>query len=485
MAGERRLVRGAAVMFTASSAARLLALCRGVVLAWLLNPDDFGIFSLGVVVTGFATLVGDVGAGSFLIYQKQIDEDADTAFWLNASVASVLAIIIILSASSVAAAFSEPRAAPVLKVLAVCLWLDLLASVPRNILRQRLQFGALAMIDASTAAVLLVMGVALAVAGWGVWALVVSTLVAQLSTLIMLHHLSRWLPVRFGTRASFSRIRAFAFWYLASALVWYAVLNLDKLLIGRYLGMHALGYYTVAYTYASIPLTIVGISLGQVVFPELARLHGDPDAFWKLYAKIARLMVASVSALCAVLVILAPDLFTMLLGASWSPARPVFQVLLIYMTLRCIWPDPFAALGRFRAAFWHGMGTLVITAVGIRVAAPYGIVAVAAAVLAIVGCSHVLALWTASGSIWRLGWGATIASRYLAMFVVLAGVGVMTRWFLEEAGYGGVTTTIACIVVPMPVLAGYFTVFRGEISQAVALMRVALPARRTRTLEAP
>ena len=66
-------------------------LVRGVILARLLLPEDFGLFGLASVIIGFAAMFSDVGAGVFLIYRyDDIDKHADTAFWVNLGIATLL-----------------------------------------------------------------------------------------------------------------------------------------------------------------------------------------------------------------------------------------------------------------------------------------------------------------------------------------------------------------------------------------------------------
>src|ERR1700722_17946979 len=87
-----RVLRGSFWMLNSSLFGRALNLARGVILARLLVPDDFGLFGLAMIVVGFTAVFSDVGAGAFLVSsQDRIEEHVNTAFWANLGIATLLA----------------------------------------------------------------------------------------------------------------------------------------------------------------------------------------------------------------------------------------------------------------------------------------------------------------------------------------------------------------------------------------------------------
>jgi PST family polysaccharide transporter len=222
---------------------------------------------------------------------------------------------------------------------------------------------------------------------------------------VLLFYVCAWVPRWRFSRSSFGALAPFSGWYVAQALVWYLVLNVDNLMVGKFLGMDALGIYGLAYNYALLPISFIGISLGNVVFAELPRLYPDPQRFWSAYFVSSQLMAGLVCPIAAALVVGAPDVFPLLFGPKWTSAIVPFQILAVYGAIRGLWMDPFSSLAKFQKGFWTGLTALVISCLMIRLALPYGKAGVALAVLVAVGAMHICSLYIVSGSleVWLRG----------------------------------------------------------------------------------
>jgi len=401
-----RMLRGSFWMLNSSLLTRVLNLARGVILARLLVPDDFGLFGLASVVIGFTAMFSDVGAGAFLVYcQDGVDEHVDTAFWANLGIATLLAACVLVTAPFVARVYHRRDLIPVLAVLALSLWLQMATTVHRNLVRRALRFRALAMVDSIITLATFVVAVVLAWRGYGVWAFVLSTLAGNALSVFLLVYVYSWLPRWRFSAISFRALLPFSGWYVGQAIAWYLVFNVDNLMVGKFLGIDALGIYGLAYNYSLIPVVLIGNSLGNVVYAELPRFYSDPPRFWSAFFMTSRLLNVLVCPIAAAIVVSAPDLFPMLFGPKWVSAIVPFQILAVYGALRCVWMDPFACWGKFQPSFWLGLGTLALSASAIYVALPYGKNGVAVAVLITVGLAHVSALLVISRSfqIWMRG----------------------------------------------------------------------------------
>jgi O-antigen/teichoic acid export membrane protein len=393
-------------MLSSNVLGRALNLARGVILARLLVPDDFGLFGLAAVVIGFTAMFSDVGAGAFLVYsQEDLKDHVDTAFWVNLSIATVLASGILGAAPFVARFYHRPDLVPVLAVLAFSLWLQTAATVHRNLLRRELRFRSLAVIDGLISLAAFVIAVALAWRGYGVWSFVLSALLSNAISAVLLFYAYDWMPRWRFSKRSFHALAPFSGWYVAQALAWYMTLNIDNLMVGKFLGIDALGIYGLAYNYALLPLSFIGISFGNVVLAELPRLHSDPQRFWSAYFMSSKLMAGLVCPIAAALVIAAPDVFPILFGPKWTSAILPFQILAVYGAIRGLWMDPFGSWGKFRSSFWTGLTGLLLSGVGIYFALPYGKTGVALAVLFTVGATNMANLYVVSRSleIWLRG----------------------------------------------------------------------------------
>ena len=414
-----RVVRNSLWLFNASVIVRLFNLVRGIVLARLLVPDDFGVFGLALVVIGFAEMFSDVGASVSLIYkQKSTDEKyTDTAFWVNVGVATLLTSFVASISPLISNLYKRPELVPVLIVLSLSLWLQINSNIFRNILRRDLKFYPIAISEVVVSILSFTLAMYLALNNYGVWALVLSVLFGNVINLFLLCFFSKWLPTFCFSKSSLKELIPFSGYYLASAIVSYLVLNTDKILIGKLLDISSLGLYVVAYNFAMVSITIFATPLGNVLFPELARLHGDMPQFWKSFFHTSRLLVGSVCPLAWVLIISANDFFPLVFGAKWNEAILPFQIIAFYVMVRCLWSDPFLALGRFDLSLYLGLITLIFNFFGILIGIKYGIVGVAIAILIVMGGSHLTSIYVVSKSFNRVVEGFKNALPYfLAAF---------------------------------------------------------------------
>jgi len=456
-----RVLRGAFWMLNSNLFGRVMALARGVILARLLVPDDFGLFGLASVVIGFTAMFSDVGAGAFLVYsQDGVQDHVDTAFWANLGIATLLSASVCAAAPFVAHFYHRNDLTPVLLVLAISLWLQVATTVHRNLVRRVLRFRALAIVDALIALCTFLAAVALAWGGYGVWAFVLSGLAGNVISAFLLFYVYAWVPRWRFSAESLRALAPFSGWYVAQAIAWYLVLNIDNLMVGKFLGIAALGVYGLAYNYSLLPVSLIGIALGNVVYAELPRLYGDPPRFWSAFFLYSKLLISLICPLSAALVIAAPDIFPLLFGSKWNSAIVPFQILAVHGAIRSIWIDPFSALGKFRPSFWLGAATLCVSSLAIYLALPYGQAGVAVAVLIAVGAASIANLLVASRSKAKCIQGLRNAAPY---FATAAGAAVVALAARHVFALAVSNRKLWLAAVSITVLLGiYGTVFQKE-----------------------
>ncbi len=450
-------------MFNSSVLGRALNLLKGIILARLLFPEDFGLFGLASIIIGFTTIFSDVGAGMFLIYKHGDEKDKhnDTAFWINFFIATLLALIVVIVAPVVVKFYKQPILLPILNVLALSLWFQMICNVHRSLLRKDLKLRRIAVIDVIISIISFLIAVALAFRNYGVWALVFSTLISNIVNAFLIFFASGWFPRFKFLSASFKEIAPFSTWYLGSAIVWYIVFNIDNLMISKFLGMNELGLYTIAYNYALLPITLIANSFGNVIFPELARLDRNSKHFWETFYKLSRFLAFSVCPIACFLVIAAPDFFPIIFGTKWNDAIVPFQILAIYAMVRCFWIDPFGALGNFKSSFLVGLMTCILSIGGIYFGLKYGIIGVAVAVLILVGGAHILALYIASSSLNRLLSGLKSVTPYLLISVGATFIAVVARHLLIS--FIGDSGWLLFLVSTATIFGIYIFVFKDKL----------------------
>lgn len=399
-----RIIQNTLWFFNSSLVVRFLNLAKNIILARLLLPDDFGVFGLALIIIGFAELFSNVGAGASLIYKHDSTDtrQADTVFWVNLIISTMLAALVAIMAPQVAKFYGRLDLIPVLIVLAISLWFQTGSNVHRNFILSKLRFRSIPVIDAFVGIITFISAIALALKGYGVWSLVLSNLIGNFINAVLICCVSGWLPKLHFSLSSLKILIPFSGYYFGAAIVWYFVLTMDNLLVGKFLDMKSLGFYTIAYNYSLLPVTIIANSLGNVSIPELARIYNNPDQFWQAFYQVSTLLVKTVTPIACAILVSAQDFFPVIFGPKWNEAIIPFQILTVYGIVRCLWADPFSSTGNFKMKLWLGLITGILGVVGILLGLKYGITGVAIAVLVIVGSSHVIALYIVSRSIKRL-----------------------------------------------------------------------------------
>src|SRR5579884_2912561 len=131
-----------------SVVSRLLGLARGILLARLLTPFDFGVYGLAGSVVGVKERFADIGAGNFLVYRPdEIEQHVETTFWVNLALSSLLLIALAAAAPLLAGVYRQPLLMPALVLLGLGAWARVNASIHQNLLRSEARFRALAIID--------------------------------------------------------------------------------------------------------------------------------------------------------------------------------------------------------------------------------------------------------------------------------------------------------------------------------------------------
>ncbi|MBF0594297.1 MAG: MOP flippase family protein [Candidatus Omnitrophica bacterium] len=289
------------------------------VLARLLTPDVFGLLAMAVAFTEFVNVFLEMGIGSALI-QKQdaVAEHYDSAFWLNIVAGLSFMVITFFLSSAIAGFYGQPKLKIILMALSINFIVISLTIVPQSLLTKEMAFKKLALIDICAVLTSGLLGIILAFKGFGVWSLVTQVLSASLVSGILVWILSPWRP-----RMFFSMGRLREIWFFGANLMGFNVLNyfarnMDKLLIGRFLGAEALGLYSLAYRMVLFPLQNVSWSIGRVMFPAFSKIQFEVDKVREVYLEMIGKIAFVTFPLMAMLFACAPEIVRIFLGDQWS-----------------------------------------------------------------------------------------------------------------------------------------------------------------------
>jgi PST family polysaccharide transporter len=324
---RRAIVSGVGWQSAAALASQGIAVAFAVLLARLLEPADFGLVAMVSVVTGFAALLAQLGLGAALVQADSLDEERlASSFWLNLASGLALAAVVAAAAPLLAAFYGEPRLVPLTRVLALEFPLAALAAVPVALARRELRFRRIAAVETTAALAGGVVATLLALSGLGVWSLVVRALVGSGLRTLCFAVLARFVPRARFRFASVRELVPFGSAVFGSQTLRYWTRNLDSLLIGRFVGVEALGLYNAAYRLLLLPLSHGAEAVRRVLFPALAKIRGERERtrsiFLRAAGALALLAFPVQLGLLAVVDVAVP----VVLGERWTPMVPVARV---------------------------------------------------------------------------------------------------------------------------------------------------------------
>jgi O-antigen/teichoic acid export membrane protein len=354
-----------------------------VILARLLTPADFGLVALAAVFVAFAQLMVDQGLGDALIQRRDVTRlHIDTAFWVAVATGGLLTLIGLLLSAPIAGFLHEPELEPILRVLSFTLLLAAPSSIQIALLRRELAFRSLAI-----RAILATLGggaagIALAVMGFGAWALVGQQVTAAGLSVVTLWRVSPWRPSWQISMPHFRQLFSFGANVVGSDILSFVSRNTDNLLIGVVLGTTPLGFYAVGYRILDVSQTVLVNIARKITFPAFSRLQYDRDRLRSAYFRVTRAGSVVILPGYVGLALIAPELTVLLFGHRWTQSGPVAAVLFLIgpvLSVQAFSDTLLNAAGHPEVVFRFRTITAVTNVLGFLIAVPFGIVAVAVA----------------------------------------------------------------------------------------------------------
>ncbi|GAB2584851.1 hypothetical protein GCM10027034_16510 [Ramlibacter solisilvae] len=316
-----------------------LQLVAQVALARLLGPGNFGVYGIGMAVL---TFVGFLSGASFsygLMLQSRLsEEDIRFAFTWQMAAGILSAAAMYAAAAPLAAFFGDARVEGMVQLLSLASLLVAAAAPATYLLQRDLNFRALGLIQlASYAAGYLLVGVPLALAGFGAWALgtacVVQSAVALAATYRARPHPLRPLWRHAGGGETLSTGRTV---FLTNVVNW-LLGNLDRVIIGRVLNTHAVGLFTVAYNLASIPNVLLIGAFQPAFMAAGAKLQDDRARLAQGWLLGVACAVVLGTPAAVVLALLSGDIVGFLYGDAWLESAWVLGVMFLCLPAWAAW----------------------------------------------------------------------------------------------------------------------------------------------------
>ena len=348
-----------------------------IMLARLVGPEAFGIVAQAAVYIAIVGLLLDQGFSSALIQRPRVERDMPGAVVsVNLAVGAALMVLTVAVAPAWAVFMDTPELTLVLTLLAPTLLIRAASVTPRAVLLRQMSFRTIAIADVTAAVGGGVLGVAVALLGGSYWAIVVQIVTTDVLLLLVLIVAGAGIRpnLHLGyvrTIAGFSG-QAFA----AGVLINSISRNIDNLLVGKFQGPEALAFYGLAYRLLLLPVQLLTITVGGVLFPAFSRHAQDRASIRSQLTRVTRMLAVVVLPGMALVAAAAPQLVTTIFGPDWEPAIPIVQVLAMAGAVQAIYQPSTTplvlGLGHSALNLRYALLTAVVSTAGIVAGLPFG-----------------------------------------------------------------------------------------------------------------
>jgi O-antigen/teichoic acid export membrane protein len=316
---------------------RSLGVVRTIFLARLLSPTDFGLFGIALLSVSALDTFSQPGLQAALVQKKgDVNSFLDTAWTVAVLRGFLLFIALFLFAPLIADFFNSPQAMPVLRVLSISTILSGLKNIKLLFFQKELEFRKQFLYEFSATLVDLVVVVICAFILKNVWALVWGIMASNVVRVCLSYIIYPYRPRIKLERKKILSLLGFGKWIWGSTALIFFINQGDDVLLGKILGVTALGFYQMAYLLSNLPATEIAKVISKVTFPAYSKLQSDISRLREAYLKVLKLTSFAAIPLAGCIFALAPEFVQIFLGAKWKPIIPVVQVLVLAGVLRSL-----------------------------------------------------------------------------------------------------------------------------------------------------
>jgi O-antigen/teichoic acid export membrane protein len=304
---------------------------------------------------------------------------------VNVCFGSAVMLIVFLGAPYVADFYGETRLIPILRMLSVSFLISSIGISHQAVLERNLQFGRLAKSEIISTSLGAIVGISLALGGWGVWSLVFQALTTALvSSFLLALVMSGWRPTFTLDLKETRTVARFSLNLSGFNLTNYFVRNADSLLIGKFLGAKELGFYVLAYRMVLYPWQNVTAVLSRVMFPVYSKIHSDQAKFRGAYLNVASIIGAIAFPIMLGIVGVSTPLVQTFFGEKWSVVASllvIFAPIGLLQSVDSTTGSIYLAKSRTDWMFRWGLATGAVSVAAYAIGLKWGITGVASGYL--------------------------------------------------------------------------------------------------------
>lgn len=358
-----------------------------IILARLIAPEDFGELAIIITIIDFITLFVNAGLSTYAVQKKDLDSgDIKTLFTASLLVALVGYIILFFSAGFIADFYESEGLLFELRILGIILFLNAIYSIQNALLVRGMQFKRAFIFTLISISISGVVGVFLAIRGFGIWSLIIHNLL-NIAVLVFIMEINKKTRIQFGFNAKKAKdIYAFTYKILLTGLVSGLYDSLRTLTIGKKYTKEELSYYDKGATYSKYIYQLANHTVSSVLLSTLSKLQDDRERLKMASRKAVYYGATVVFPVMVGFACVSKSFVSVFLTDVWAFAVPflsVFCILRLMSFLISIERQIYFSIGKTIIDLFYEMSLLVLNLSALLIFINYGMIYVAISALAI------------------------------------------------------------------------------------------------------
>ncbi len=316
--------------FSGKIANQFVSFIVSIFLARLLSPEDFGMLAMINVIIMLSSGFINMGLGEALIQKKNInDKHYGSVFFFNIVVGITLSGLLFVFAPLIGKFYNNSDLIPITRTMSLLFIFNSFGNVIRIKLQKELNYGIPAKAGFISSFISGIIGIAMAFTGFGVWSLVVQSLLNPVIANFYLFSTVKWKPVLQFKWHALKDLWDFGFRMFLSGIINTIFVNIDSVIIGKLFSPETLGFYYRARSLNNYIVQYSSASLKSVLFPTLSKVQDNIIRFKSIVQKSYHLIATIAFFLTGFFFVTGSDFIILLFGEKWLPAVSYFQIIII------------------------------------------------------------------------------------------------------------------------------------------------------------
>ena len=299
-------------------------------LALILEPSVYGIIAIATIFIGLSRLIQGLGLSEFLIKAKEENEiEINSAFWSNIVIGLIIYLILVLASPFISIFYNIEQLKFVIPALSLIVIFNSFGFIPQSILTKKMSFKKLFLIQIIPLLSLLIFTIPLAYLGFGVWALVIGTLINSFSENLFYLFFSKWKPKLIFSLEKLKEMFQFGKWIVIQKNAEYFYYNIDLFLAGYFFNTNDIGLYSVGKNFIRMIYTSVNGPVGAIVLPMFSKLQSNSKDFGNYLLSITKKLSFLNIPILVGLFIISEELAAIIFKSKWDGLGIIMSVLVI------------------------------------------------------------------------------------------------------------------------------------------------------------